>query len=54
MLRPALAILALFALAACETTTGGSASPAFDEQAQTVGEGINEPTDGLENEIEVE
>lgn len=51
MLRPALAILALLGLAACETT--GSGSPAVDAQAPDLGEAINEPTDGAENEIEV-
>ena len=54
MLRPALATLALLALAACETPAGGSGSPAIDPQAQDLGEAISEPTDGLENEIEAE
>lgn len=52
MLRPALAILALLGLAACETTTGG-ANPAIDPQARTLDEAINAPSDGAENEIEV-
>lgn len=54
MLRFPLAILALLALAACETTTGGSAGPTVDPQAQTIDEAITEPTDGAENEIEAE
>jgi hypothetical protein len=54
MLRPALAFLALLGLAACETTAGASGGPTVDPQAQTVGEAINEPTDGVDNEISVE
>lgn len=55
MLRPLTAILALLALAACETTAGaGSDGPVVDPQAQSLDEAINAPTDGAENEIEVE
>ena len=53
MLRPALAVLALLTLAACETT-GAADSPSLDPQAPDLGEAITEPTDGAENEIEAD
>ena len=51
MIRPVLAMSALAALAACETTTAGMSDPA-PNSAIAVEEEIIEPTDGFENEIE--
>ena len=45
------ALLALIAAAACESAATG---PVVDPAATNLGEAINEPTDGFENEIEVE